>query len=725
MGKAQASIELLQAEATNATEEKESTLAQYATEQQARLAAEKEATEALEQQRRLLQDHQLEKSARISTEQSLQQILSEKAAKELQYEQEKKLLETAQDAEVAELSRLVEHIKNEKDTERRARLAAELASEKHLSDAWAERQAHREERDRIFSQSQEVQVLLQKLEKLSAEREAAVAANLARVAADNQVKMLAVQQGVEDAIAERATAQFEAFGLLADGLDALARRIDAITAENGLQLKPMELYIIAAAFVVVPLLMVFAWAKPVLHAADLALRASTHRQSLQDMIRERHARRLGGSSAAVTPLNVSGTLVFELVDFAGFAEDELAKCLMSTLDDIRSILVTKTEYGVAWQWTVRSTTGGVAARDSAAAEVRNAVAEIMRAKLSVANPQVFCEFGQANMDATTGEEDPTAPIHLYTHVVATCCDDAVEMLSDFTGNTELHDQLVQLASQRFASVEENAASSLHFCSMVGTVECSFIANTETVAEDAPSGIQMLRESLESDAVSQAIWKRFAAAPDDSMMSVKRLQVREPPTRTAVSSDAAPMPLFDIGSHTRLGKLASGVQLSGEADPPGNDPTGIDWLRDVRLRTVVDLAGAALEDPGAVRLASELRMKDCALTSLNCANSAVGPLGLSALAAALDVCETITALCIVTAPEVFYKQWRARDAADMTNGESQARQLLVDRAVLLRRIQASILRNQRARPHQMRFLKTDLEIFAKDFDACGALVDLGY
>jgi hypothetical protein len=225
-------------------------------------------------------------------------------------------------------------------------------------------------------------------------------------------------------------------------------------------------------------------------------------------------------------------------------------------------------------------------------------------------------------------------------------------------------------------------------------------------------------------VTQAIWERFAVAPEGSMMSVKRLQVREPPARAAVS-DAAPTPLFDISSHTRLGKGASGVLLSGEADPQSNRPSGNDWLRDVRLRTVADLAGAALEDPGAVRLASELRMEDCALTSLNCANSAVGPLGLEALAAALEVCETITALCIVTAPEVFYKQWRARDAADTTGGENEARQLLVDRAALLRRIQASVRRNQRARPHQMRFLKTDLEIYAKDFDACGALLDLSY
>ena len=109
---------------------------------------------------------------------------------------------------------------------------------------------------------------------------------------------------------------------------------------------------------------------------------------------------------------------------------------------------------------------------------------------------------------------------------------AANMLKDFIDNAELQDHLVQLSGQHFAPGEENATRSLR---LVGTAECCFIANTETGAEDTLNGVELLRESLESDTVSQAIWRRFGVTPEDSMMTVKHLQVRDPAVpSTAVS-----------------------------------------------------------------------------------------------------------------------------------------------------------------------------------------------
>ena len=328
--------------------------------------------------------------------------MSETAAKELQHEQEAELRKE-QDAKVTELSRHVEYISKEKD---RASCSTRSGrgSVKHLSDAKAEREGHRGERDRINFKPRRSKSCCKSLRHL-VEREANAEANLALLAADNEAKMLAVNQGVKNAISEQASAQYESYSVLTDALDSVAGRIDAISSENGFRLKPMELYIIATAFVVVPLLLVFAWAKSVLDAADLALRASSHRQSLEEMIRERNARRLGGGgpNASVTPLQVTGTLGFELPVFEDFAEDQLGNCLTSTMDEMRSFLVTKTVYGVEWQWIVDSTTEALAARDSVVAQVENAFCDIMRRKLSVANPRVDFAIDQAAADATDSE----------------------------------------------------------------------------------------------------------------------------------------------------------------------------------------------------------------------------------------------------------------------------------------------------------------------------------
>jgi hypothetical protein len=739
---AKAAIELLHAETAGISKEKESTIAQHAAERQARLTAEREAQEALEQKYKLSDEYQQEKLSRLSAEEAVQRLLTEQTAKESQHSQEKELLRTEQDTKIAELSRHIEHVSKEKDTERRARQAAEEASKKHLSDAKAERIAHREERDRIQSQDEQIQELLRKLEKLGAEREVAVAANLARVAADSQAKMLAVEQGFELALTERVTAQQASNGMVADALDALAYRVDAIADDNGMKLTPSELYCIIGAFVIVPLLFAFVWSRPVLEAAELALRASAQRQSLQDMILARKARRLGGDGvgSTLTPLQVTGAVVFELPEFGeDFREENISKCFTTTVDEIRSMLITQATYGVAWRWVIDRKAYRESVCAAMAVEVETALADLMRSKLSVANPHVI-------VTTTAGGGESTTTISMTAHIRSKCLDDAAAMLSEFADSTELQDEVDHLVRQKFdvASTTQGAedrAVRQPMSSLLATVQCCFIANAETTAEDPTEAISLVKGSMRSDTVAEEIWKQLCVTPDDSVMAVERVEVRNPSVPSTVSTEAQARlaPLFDLNVPSGLGSSGSAGNLRGEVTAAATGGLrkparagdlaagvgGVEWLRGVRHRVMADLAGVGLADPGAVCLAAELRMADCALTSLNCANSAVGPIGLRALASALEVCESVTALCIVTDAEVFYGQWRAREASrlqgggDGVGGDPEVQQLLGARAALLRRIQASILRNQQSRPHQMRFLETDLEIYSKEFAAAAA------
>ena len=681
---AKTEVEQLKSEATKVVGEKESIAGEHAVERKARLVAEQQAQHLTAERAAAEAKHSEERSSRLSVEEELQRLIDERAAAEANHVQEKQELRSEKEAKLAELSQHMEYISKEKDSEKAARLAAEEMGEKHLADARTERLAHREERDRLNAQDEQIKELLVKLEVLGEEREAAVAANLARVAAEAGAKMLAVEQGLESAITNWAA---ENDGEVVAALNGLVFRLDSLAESIGMQLTATQLYGMIAVFVGLPMALAYLWARPALQAAELALSASTYRQTLKEMIAARKAREAGGApDGQAIPVQVAGCLALEMPDFGLFKTDAVGKCLVANVTEVRSIVVTKASYGISWEMDGKTADGDCQA-------VETALTDIVRAKLLVANPCLSVEKGD---DAAM----------MTAHVRAESYEAAVQMLDDFS----------TVADAIGESLGQNAVGPR------ATVRCVFMANAETSSEDSDEAVGALRESVSSAVVAKELWGWIGVEAEESTLVVERLGLRDPHVPSTVAAGPAPVFEFIPQGNLRKGKAGKAGSGAGNSKPSvdGEDEDdetmgGVEWLRGVRHRTVADLAGVGLADPGALCLASELRMDDCAVNALNLSNSEVGLPGLEALAASLQTCETVTALCLVTDSEVFYGQWRARDVEE----DPEVARMLSQRAKLLKRIRGSVLRNQQARPQQMRFLETDLQIFSKDFSAAAA------
>ena len=625
--------------------------------------------------------HDMEKSTRVTAEQSLERLATEKAGEGVKHEQEKQMLLLEKNDEIKLLSGQVEHIKGEKKTEQRARMDAEDL-------ARAERAAHREERAAMIAQQdRQIQDLTAQLEILGRE------ASLARAASEEKMR-----QANDRTLSALLRSLSACVSSIVDGRPSDCQ----LRGDAGLYTL-VGAVCMALAFAV----LACASAKPALDAAELVLRASVDKQTMEDMLQSGS---VGQSAAAPTTpsrplvsLQLKGTMSLLLPDFGDWEDETLAKCLSDNVPGMRSAIVTQAAHGISLSIDAANASD----IDRMCPEVEKALAEIVQEHLNVANPRVRVEH----------EQEPSGESRLLARIRADTLADARQLHAAFADGS-LH---AAFAAGTLKPQHPLGEAILSLGDMelqqalVARIRIQFIAHIRTYEQDFDGAAEALRSAIESGGATEVLWEQIGTDPEESLLIVEHLESMQ---EEAGAAPATPTALFKP-AHDRTPRppprtaVRKSKRPSQESPSPG-EGAGVAYLRGVHKRHTVDLSGVCLGDAGAVALASELRAEDCQLHSVNASGSAVGEIGLEALAAACHDNHTLTALCLVTSADVFFGRWDADQAAH----DQPTQAMLRRRASLLEKMRAAVRRNQQALPRQMRFLEDDLKIFPEAFSAAG-------